>query len=98
MHLSLSNASAGTGIVDITIEGMLSAKSCGQLVLFSQSLLGLLLVRGLSKLLALYKGSVAGLGVSDRLWAVTGKAATKASKEPPGNGDILPWGSSLPLL
>ena len=74
--------------------------------MFSQDLLGLLLVGGgLSKLLALYKGAVAGAGVSGRLWiwALAGRAATTASKEPPeapgdGDGDILPCGSSLPAL
>ena len=89
----------------LTIEGRSRAKSWWQLVVFSQDLLGLLLVASVSKLLALYEGPVAGLGVSGRLWiwALAGRAAIRASKEPPeapgdGDDDILPCGSSLPAL
>ena len=78
------------------------AKSC---VVFSQDLLRLLLEGGLSKPLAVYKGHVAGVGLGGRLWIwpLAGKAATRASKDPPdplgdGDGDILPCSSSLPML
>ena len=81
------------------------AKSCWELVMFSQDLLGLLLVGGLSNALTLYKGPIAGAGLRGRLWvwALAGRAATRASKEPPeapgdGDGDILPCGSSLTML
>ena len=83
------------------------AKSCWQSIVFSQVLLVRLLVGGLSKLLVLYKGPVAGFGLAGRLWiwALAGKAATRASKELPeppgdgdGDGDILPGSSSLPML
>ena len=78
------------------------AKSC---VVFSQDLLRLLLEAGLSKLLAVYEGPVAGvrLGVRLWIWPLAGKVATRASKDPPdplgdGDGDILPCSSSLPML
>lgn len=92
-------------ISDITIVGSSMPNSCWELVVFSQDRLGLLLVGGLSKALPLYKGPVGGAGLRGGvwIWAVAGKAATRASKEPPeapgdGDGDILPCGSSLPML
>ena len=86
---------------DSTSEGESRAKSCWQLgTVFSQSLLDLLLVRGLPKLLVLYKGLLSGLGLGDMLWKwiPAGKVATRASTELPDPVAILPCDGSLSVL